>query len=73
MKSNSITPVIYTLPKTHKDNQKPPGRPVIAGIGSLTEKISTYIDSFSKLHVVALPSFIKDSMDMIKALKEVKL
>lgn len=43
-----ITPVIYMLPKIHEDNERPPGRPIIAGIGSLTEMISTFIDSLLK-------------------------
>lgn len=68
-----VTPVIYILPKIHKNLEKPPGRPIIAGIGSLTEKISTFIDFFLKPHVVTLPSFIKDSMDLIKLLKDIHL
>lgn len=68
-----ITPVIYTLPKIHKNIENPPGRPIISGIGSLTEKISTFIDSFLRPHVMTLPSFVKDSMDMIRALKDIQL
>lgn len=67
------TPVIYTLPKIHKNSENPPGRPIISGIGSLTEKISSFIDSFLRPHVTTLPSFVKDSMDMIRALKEIRL
>ena len=32
----------YTLPKIHKENN--PGRPIVNGIGSITEKISAYVD-----------------------------
>ncbi len=39
-----VTPVIYVLPKIHKDLTNLPGRPIISGIGSLTEKISTFVD-----------------------------
>lgn len=68
-----ITPVIYILPKIHKNLAKPPGRPIIAGMGSLIEKISVFVDSFLKPHVQSLPSFVQDSQDMIKILQSVSL
>ncbi len=68
-----VTPVIYVLPKIHKDLTNPPGRPIISGIGSLTEKISTFVDFFLKPVVFTLPSFVKDSIDMIQFLKTIDL
>lgn len=68
-----ITPVIYILPKIHKNLAKPPGRPIIAGMGSLIEKISVFVDSFLKPRVQSLPSFVQDSQDMIKILQSVSL
>ncbi len=68
-----VTPVIYVLPKIHKDLTNPPGRPIISGIGSLTEKISTFVDFFLKPVVFTLPSFVKDSIDMIKIKKTIDL
>ncbi len=68
-----VTPVIYVLPKIHKDLTNPPGRPIISGIGSLTEKISTFVDFFLKPVVFTLPSFVKDSIDMIKNKKTIDL
>ena len=39
-----IRPVFHTLPKIHKSCIEPvPGRPIVAGIQSLTEPISQYI------------------------------
>lgn len=64
-------PVIYTLPKIHKNLEQPPGRPIISGIGSLTEKISTFVDYFLKPHVATLPSYVKDTIDMINILKSI--
>ncbi|KAL2099357.1 hypothetical protein ACEWY4_005837 [Coilia grayii] len=65
-----VTPVFYTLPKVHKSLINPPGRPIVAGIGGLTEKISSFVDTFLKPYVLSLPSFTRDSIDMIKTLED---
>lgn len=55
-----VIPVIYTLPKIHKGLDTPvKGRPIVSGIGSLTENISAYVDHFIKSAVVALPSYVR--------------
>ena len=65
-----VIPVIYTLPKIHKGLDIPlKGRPIVSGIGSLTENISAYVDYFIKSEVVTLPSYIRDSIDFINSLK----
>lgn len=64
-----ITPIFYALPKIHKSLTNPPGRPIVAGIGSVTERISSFVDSFLKPFVWALPSFTRDSMDIIQLLR----
>lgn len=69
-----ITPVIYTLPKIHKSyTTVPPGCPIVAAIGSLTENISAFVDYFLQLLVIALPSYVKDSMEFIKMIKTIQL
>ena len=40
---NPRIPTFYLLPKIHKKNN--PGRPIVNGIGSVTEKISAYVDT----------------------------
>lgn len=65
-----VIPVFYTLPKIHKGLDTPvKGRPIVSGIDSLTENISAYVDHFIKSEVVTLPSYVKDSIDLIKLLK----
>ena len=65
-----VIPVIYTLPKIHKGLDIPlKGRPIVSGIGSLTENISAYVDHFIKPEVTTLPSYLRDSSDFINSLK----
>ncbi|CAH2329728.1 Hypothetical predicted protein, partial [Pelobates cultripes] len=42
---NPQIPVIYFLPKIHKDAQHPPGRPIVSGINSPLCNLSQYIDT----------------------------
>lgn len=44
-------PVIYFLPKVHKDPNNPPGRPIVPWINSITCRLSAYIDSFLQKYV----------------------
>ncbi|CAH2319227.1 Hypothetical predicted protein, partial [Pelobates cultripes] len=41
---NPTIATFYCLPKVHKDQQQPPGRPIVSGNGSLTENASKYIE-----------------------------
>lgn len=70
VQDNPIRPVIYTLPKIHKDLLHPPGRPIVSGIGSLTEPLSQYVDSHIKDLVYELPSHLKDTTDFLNKLKD---
>uniref|UniRef100_A0A8C6WYX0 Reverse transcriptase domain-containing protein n=1 Tax=Neogobius melanostomus TaxID=47308 RepID=A0A8C6WYX0_9GOBI len=67
-----VTPVLYILPKIHKQyTDAPPGRPIVSSIGSLTEKISAFIDHTLQPLVTSLPSYIRDSMEFLKMLKTI--
>lgn len=59
-------PPFYSLPKTHKNMVKPSGHPIISGIGAKTEKGSSLVDAFLRPHVLELPSYIQDSMDLLR-------
>lgn len=39
-------PIIYTVPKIHKNQTQPPGRPIINGIQSINARIGQYVDKF---------------------------
>ena len=67
-----IIPVIYTLPKIHKSQTVPlVGRPIVSGIGSLTNNVSTYVDHLLKPWVTSLSSYTRDSIDFIKKRKTI--
>lgn len=69
--SNPVMPIYYHLPKVHKTLTNPPGRPIIAGIGSLTSSLSEYIDLFLQRYVTNLDSYLKDSATLITLLKPI--
>lgn len=61
-------PSFYSLPKTHKNIEKPPGRPIISGVGAKTEKGSRLANIFLRPHVLKLQSYIIDTSDLLKKL-----
>ena len=56
----------YMLPKIHKPNN--PGRPIVNGIGSITEKISAYVDQEIRHLVPSIQSYLKDTSHLIHIL-----
>lgn len=62
------TQTFYALPKTHKNLCNPPGQPIVSGVGSITERASKLVDEYLRPHVVTLPSYIKDTTDLLKNL-----
>ena len=59
-------PNFYMLPKIHKPNNA--GRPIVSGIGSITEKISAYVDQEIRHLVPTIPSYLKDTSHLIQIL-----
>lgn len=59
----------YMLPKIHKENY--PGRPIVSGIGTLTEPISDYIDSLIKHIPPKHPSYIRDTNHFLRELSNI--
>ena len=60
---------LYLLPKIHKKNC--PGRPVISGCNTPTEKITAFVDSQLKPLVSQIPSFVKDTNHFLNKLTAV--
>ncbi|XP_078502402.1 uncharacterized protein LOC144756435 [Lissotriton helveticus] len=70
--SYPMSPFLYTLPKIHKDRANPPGRPIVSSIGSVTEHMSEFVDGFIKPLVVNLPSYVRDTTDILNKLQDFK-
>lgn len=66
---NPRVPVLYLLPKIHKDTKNPPGRPIVSGYGSVLQTLAIYITQFLKPHVQALPHCLKDTNEFLHLLK----
>ena len=62
---------LYLLPNIHKRLSEVPGRPVISNCGTLTEKVSELLDSELKLVMRESQSYVKDSSDFTKQLKNI--
>ena len=56
----------YLVPKIHKANH--PGRPIVSGIGTITEGIFKYVDTILRPYAMNTPSYIKDTTDLLRKL-----
>lgn len=54
----------YMLPKIHKTGN--PGRPIISGVGTITEPISGYVDELIRHIPLSLSSYIKDTTHFLR-------
>lgn len=65
------TSLFYMLPKIHKNIQPCPGRPIVSSCASVTEKISSFIDSEIKPLAMQTLSYVKDTTDFINKLNNI--
>ncbi len=61
----------YLLPKIHKPQRPPPGRPIVSAIGTPTERISQFIDFFLLPFLETIPSYVKDTTHFLKIIEEI--
>lgn len=60
------TATFYLLPKIHKNDVDPPGRPIISGNGAITENLSRVVDEHLRPFVLALSSYVCDTIHLLQ-------
>ena len=60
---NPKTPKFFTTPKIHRESN--PGRPVIKSANYHTSEISRFLDHHLQQLVKEIPSYIKDTKDLV--------
>ncbi|KAM9296679.1 breast cancer type 1 susceptibility protein [Gastrophryne carolinensis] len=67
-----VIPIFHHLPKIHKPERPPRGRPIVAGIGGLHERLGQWLDSVLQPIVKMLPGYIKDTREVLKAIHQLR-
>uniref|UniRef100_A0A8C5QJH6 Uncharacterized protein n=1 Tax=Leptobrachium leishanense TaxID=445787 RepID=A0A8C5QJH6_9ANUR len=70
---NAKTPILYTLPKIHKNPLAPPGRPIVSAKFGLLEPLGKFLDSILKGPVMALHTCIRDSPEVLSTIQSITL
>lgn len=70
MVQHPITAVFHSLPKIHKGGFPPPFRPIVAGIGSLNERLCGWVDSFLQPLIPQIPGYLQDTKQVLSQLKD---
>ena len=70
--SNPQEAEFYLLPKIHKSKTNPPGRPIMSGNGHPTEWISAWVDYKIQPLMLKLPTFPRDTTDLLHHLAKIK-
>lgn len=63
----------YSLPKIHKGLSPLKGRPIVSGIDSLTQNSGVYIDKILRPFVETLPSYTRDTTDLLQRLEGITI
>ncbi|CAJ0949880.1 unnamed protein product, partial [Ranitomeya imitator] len=64
-----VTPVLYTLPKIHKDLHNPPGRPIVASTDSILNPVSVFLEKILTPYTHNTKSFILDTGDFLNKIR----
>ncbi|CAJ0964531.1 unnamed protein product [Ranitomeya imitator] len=65
-----IIPVFNTIPKIHKNLEKPPGRPIVASTDSILSPLAVYLEKILTPLIRLSKSFILDTGSFLNILKE---
>nr|XP_060609685.1 uncharacterized protein LOC132761116 [Anolis sagrei ordinatus]XP_060609686.1 uncharacterized protein LOC132761116 [Anolis sagrei ordinatus]XP_060610145.1 uncharacterized protein LOC132761359 [Anolis sagrei ordinatus]XP_060610146.1 uncharacterized protein LOC132761359 [Anolis sagrei ordinatus]XP_060610703.1 uncharacterized protein LOC132761651 [Anolis sagrei ordinatus]XP_060610704.1 uncharacterized protein LOC132761651 [Anolis sagrei ordinatus]XP_060615565.1 uncharacterized protein LOC13276 len=63
------TPVLYILPKIHKNIRPVPGRPIISGSGSILEPLAKFVDHHLQPFVKQTSSYVRDTKHFINIIE----
>ncbi|CAJ0945806.1 unnamed protein product [Ranitomeya imitator] len=63
-----VMATFYCLPKVHKGINPLKGRPIVAGINSMTQNLGLYIDQVLRPFVLSLNSYVRDTTDFLRRL-----
>lgn len=66
-------PTFYIFPKIHKNSINPSGRPIISGIGSISDNASKLVYEFLRPHVTSLPSYVRDTVHLLQIIDELNI
>ena len=72
--SNAGIGKFYQIFKVHKEYEEgsiPPARPIVNGIGSITENISKFVDHHTRPLVQELPTFLEDTRHFLNMIEDV--
>jgi hypothetical protein len=58
--------LIFKVHKKHSPPNLPPGRLIVSGCNSITEKISQFVDYHSKHLVPLMPAYLQDTPDLLR-------
>jgi hypothetical protein len=61
---------IFKVHKKHTPPNLPPGRPIVSGCNSITEKISQFVDYHSKHLVQQMPAYLQDTPDLLRYIEK---
>lgn len=65
-----IVPLYHSLPKVHKGTFPPPMRPIVAGIGSLNERLGSWVDAYLQPLVSITLSHLKDTKHVVTLMEQ---
>ncbi|CAJ0968586.1 unnamed protein product [Ranitomeya imitator] len=66
-----VTPVLYILPKIHKNLQNPPGRPIVASTDSVLNPLSKFLEKILTPYTKLTKSFILDTSDFLSKIRNI--